>query len=715
MDIRQILDGVRKMGFVMPEFQREYVWRLEDAKQLMVSLFRNYPTGSLLFWKTNAENAPEIKNNAIENDKIGEINVILDGQQRITTLFLLIRGEIPPYYTEEDIMNDPRHLYFNVFTGSFQYYSKSMMEGSVLWQKVINCFDEQKTSAISLASSYKKEKEDIDFEKVAGIINNNLNALRDIQKRDYPIQTVPSDAHIDEAIDVFDRVNSQGTKLTDAELVLTHITGKWAHARRTFKEKIQQLEKCEFILSLDFLTRLMVVELTGSALLNRNAKLDYGVFTQNDYVKAWEKVSKALDYLIPILQHEGLITSSDDMSTMNVLTPIVAYLLKHDLHFSASMKYGFLYWMFLALMWARYSGQTEQRLDRDVSIVLTSASIIEELEEQIIDMRGRKDVKPTDLEGRSAGHPFYRMLYIITKHNKGIDWANGSPIHGTIGDYYSIQSHHIFPQALLYRTGYNSENHLDKKKVNEIANRAFITRDTNFSISDTAPFEYLPGIENKYPGALKKQYIPNNQELWKIEKFEEFLQARRALISDAINSFIQQLKEKSVNGGGNDTPNWQDIIAKGEDNFIEFKSSIRWDYKQEQVNKVLEFVIAKTLAALLNTEGGRLFIGIDDEGNILGLENDYSTLGNKGNWDGFQLKLIEIINNLLGKEFHQNLSVQLVQIEGKDVCVIEVSANHTPVYVRYNNQEHFFIRASSSTQPMSIREANEYISNHWNK
>jgi hypothetical protein len=82
------------------------------------------------------------------------------------------------------------------------------------------------------------------------------------------------------------------------------------------------------------------------------------------------------------------------------------------------------------------------------------------------------------------------MLYIITKANKAIDWSNGGAIYGTIGDCYSIQSHHIYPQAYLYKNGYDSQNHHDKKKVNEVANRAFITRDTNYSISSKNPFDY---------------------------------------------------------------------------------------------------------------------------------------------------------------------------------------------------------------------------------
>ena len=143
MEIRQILDGAESLEMVMPEFQREYVWTIDAAKSLIVSLYKGYPTGSLLFWET--ETPPEIKNKAIDVNKLGLTKVILDGQQRLTTLYLLIKGEIPPYYTIDDFdNNDPRHLFFNVFTGEFQFYMKSKMDTNPFWNSVINCFNEEK-------------------------------------------------------------------------------------------------------------------------------------------------------------------------------------------------------------------------------------------------------------------------------------------------------------------------------------------------------------------------------------------------------------------------------------------------------------------------------------------------------------------------------------------------------------------------------------------
>lgn len=157
---------------------------------------------------------------------------------------------------------------------------------------------------------------------------------------------------------------------------------------------------------------------------------------------------------------------------------------------------------------------------------------------------------------------------------------------------------------------------------------------------------------------------------------------------------------------------WKVIIDKGENDLIEFKSSLRWDYRQEKPNKALEQVIAKTISAFLNTEGGMLFIGVNDDGNILGIENDYQTMSKK-NSDGFMLALTNVINQSLGKIQHQSISINIISINNKDVCIISIEKSKQPVFLGKDNNEEFYIRASASSQPMSMSETYKYISTHW--
>lgn len=157
----------------------------------------------------------------------------------------------------------------------------------------------------------------------------------------------------------------------------------------------------------------------------------------------------------------------------------------------------------------------------------------------------------------------------------------------------------------------------------------------------------------------------------------------------------------------------QELLNRGECETIEFKSSLRWDYKKNTVNKELEFVIAKTISAFMNSKGGKLLIGVEDSGEILGISGDIATFKNQ-NVDGFLLQLTQVINNCLGKENHHFVNVDVVEINGKQICIVDVERNPDPVYLKnMDGKEEFYIRSSASSQPLSIREANEYIRSHW--
>ena len=154
------------------------------------------------------------------------------------------------------------------------------------------------------------------------------------------------------------------------------------------------------------------------------------------------------------------------------------------------------------------------------------------------------------------------------------------------------------------------------------------------------------------------------------------------------------------------------LLQEGENEDVESKASLRWDYKERRVNKELGYVVAKSIAGFMNARGGTLLIGVTDGKTPVGLDVDYSTLKKKSS-DGFILHLIQILNNYLGKEYSAFLSANIIHLKGKDICRIEVLPSNKPVYVVRDGQEEFFLRALASTQPMQIKEAHEYIRMHW--
>ena len=696
------MDGIRKLDLVLPEFQREYVWTRDQAKQLLVSLIRGYPTGSVLFWKT--DNPPDIKNSAVEKDKIGSTTVILDGQQRLTTLYLFTQNAIPPYYRAEDIRDDPRGLHVDLDSGQFLYYTRQLMEGSPTWVSVTSCFDGSKIDVFRIAQV--KAGSDDDAFLLAQRFNDRLTALRNITVQDYPVQTVPTSATITDAIDVFDRVNSLGTKLSDAELALAHITGTWPHARREMKARIDELRTQRFNFDLTFMVR----SLTG--VVRRRALFETIHGANREELEAgWKQLSKLLSYLTTVLPGWAFIHSTDDLNTTNVLVPALVYLAAHDGKFERERDLNdWIHWMYAASTWARYTSQTDQRLDHDISLIVRTPHPWGELLDAIIDQRGRIDVKAADLEGRGPLHPLYRMTYVLAKSNGAVDWFNGLPLDVMKGSTYSIQSHHIFPQAILYRDGgYEPDNHLHRQMVNEIANRAFLTGPTNLGISDQPPVQYLAEVEAQFPGALQKQFIPLDRSLWRLENYQSFLAHRRELIAIAFNGRMASLVEEPEPPG--ELP-LDELVAAGEGPTVEFKATFRWDLELSQVNKVLQKEVSKSIAAMLNSEGGVLLVGVADDGSAIGIDRDIKTLGRK-DVDGFGQHLAALISEVIGAEFGPYIHPDYPSYENQRICRIRVDASAKPAFHESSTGSEFFVRVGNTTRALDPQATHDYIGMHW--
>jgi hypothetical protein len=327
----------------------------------------------------------------------------------------------------------------------------------------------------------------------------------------------------------------------------------------------------------------------------------------------------------------------------------------------------------------------------------------------IKDQRGRIKVDGKDLEGRTTSHPLYRMTYILAKANGAIDWFNGIPLGGSGGKYYGWQSHHIFPSSLLYNEKYDSENHIHKKIVNEIANRAYLTAESNIDVSNTPPYEYLPQIEENFPGAIQKQFIPMNDELWRLENYEEFLEVRRELIAKSINEYLESLiiepeemHEKTI----------EEIITLGESISLEFKSTLQWDVRQNQINKNLRYSVLKTIAAFLNSEGGILVIGVEDNGNVFGLESDYALTHHSK--DKFLNLLNSLVSDYIGLDMSPYIQIRIENILGNDICVVEVDKSHKPVFMKVNGQQkQLYVRRGTTTHALDPEETYNYIETNW--
>lgn len=694
--ISEMLNLIRDQNLVLPEFNREYVWRKDQAKKLMDSLLLRYPVGALLFWRTAPSGV--FKNIDHLPEQPGTIQAILDGQQRLTTLYMLIKDEIPPYYKASDINMDPRDLCYNLQTRELQYYQATKMKDNPIWYLLTECFvNSEKINIFEIAKGLAPN--DQEALTLAQQLNDNFNLLKNIIDLDMPVQNVW--APLEVAIKIFDLVNSQGTKLTDADLARAHITGKWPSARRVMLKKIGELSVRNFYFDLTFMTRALTAVVTHRALFEMIHSVP-----RNELETGWSTLSKILDYLVSVLPDRAFINSTEDLNSTNVLIPLVVYLSINCGKFpnDQSFKHA-IHWLYAAHIWTRYTAQTDQRLEQDIAIVVRDKMPWPSLLEQIIDQRGRIEVKASDFEGRDAQHPLYRMVFILAKARGAVDWYNGASLASTHGPSYKIHSHHIFPQSLLYKNGYESENHLHRKVVNEIANRAFITAATHFGMGASLPVNYLSEVEEHFPGALVNQFIPTDKEIYQLDKYPEFLKARRELLAKALNDFMNELVQEPVVTSERPIA---EVISLGEGPNLEFKSTLEWDVVRNERAKTLHFSVLKTIAAFLNTAGGMILVGVEDSGSIYGLEKDLSLV--QYSRDKFQQKLYHLIVDHLNPSIKPFFVVTLETVEEKTICIIKVDKSPEPVFLKDERSKTFYVRFGSMTRALDPEEAHNYSS-----
>jgi len=151
------------------------------------------------------------------------------------------------------------------------------------------------------------------------------------------------------------------------------------------------------------------------------------------------------------------------------------------------------------------------------------------------------------------------------------------------------------------------------------------------------------------------------------------------------------------------------LIRSGENEHLEFKSSVRWDHRQAKANRSLEGVIAKTIAGFMNHKGGSLLVGVSDDGEILGLAYDYQTLNNKDR-DGLERCIIDIVKTRLGGDLCALIHCIFYEIGGKDVCRVVVEPSPVPVYCMDGKVPRYFLRTGNGTRELDVREALAHVS-----
>tara|TARA_S200000501_G_scaffold371060_1_gene413389 strand:+ start:1039 stop:3153 length:2115 start_codon:yes stop_codon:yes gene_type:complete len=699
MKISEIISSIDNNQLFVPVFQREYVWKRENVKSLFDSLIKGYPFGTMLTWSTN--NPPKMKGNILYDNKMGAIKLILDGQQRITSLYLNITGKIPPYYEDKEITVDTRGLYVNLESGDLQYYKKTIMEKDPLWVNLTDVFADNNKILMNIL-----EKDD--YKNRSDKILSTHGKIKSILQRDFIEQVIPIEAKIREAIDIFYTVNSGGITLTDAELALAQISGYWEEARDLFKKKIFELSDKGFEFRLDFIVYSLLAVMYQSG--DEMKKL-HSPENKEKIIKTWEILDKyVLDYVINILKNKAFVDHTEEINSYYALIPIIVYYFKKfesgEKHFSDEETNKIIRWFYYSQIRNRYISQLPQKLSKDSKIAWESENPFDELLLLIEEERSLK-ITENEFEGRNVSHPLFKLCIFYFKSKNAVCLTTNVPIHQTMGKMYQLERDHIFPYSVLKKLGYGMGEQ-NYRLAQEFTNRALLTKIANRDKSAKSAENYLNTIDNK---SLLLQSIPTDPNLWKIENFQDFLVERRKVLAKQLNKFLDGFSktEKTTS-----TISIETLIDKGESDQLEFKSTFRWSLDKHQTDKVLEGAILKTISAFTNSDGGTLLIGVANNGDIIGLEHDYKSFGKSQDKDAFELTLRNSISNAFDMTFTSRLiKIEFYEINDKEICKVEIKKSNQLVFIDLLDKsgkkiKQAFIRSGNASKALDPEEIVKY-------
>ena len=365
--------------------------------------------------------------------------------------------------------------------------------------------------------------------------NRRAHRLLAIQDAKLHVEVVTNDKSIDVVVDIFNKVNSGGTKLSKGDLALAKICADWPAAREVMGAKLDEWRQAGYHFTRDWLLRSLNTVLTGEAqfhhLHERSAQE-----VQDGLERAFRRIDRTLNLISGRL---GLDHNRVFFGRFAV--PVMArYLDQRE-----SMRLGemdgvqrdkLLFWYVQAAMWGRFSGATESTINQDIESLEGPSGSLDQLLEQLR-LWHRLWAEPTDFAGGyGLGARFYPVLYLLTRMGEAEDWGTGLALKADLrGKMSKLEVHHIFPKARLYARG------CSRREVNALANFCFLTKDTNLDIRDRPPEEYFPEVEARHPGALASQWIPLDPDLWRMDRYEDFLSARQELLAGELNRRMADL------------------------------------------------------------------------------------------------------------------------------------------------------------------------------
>lgn len=529
MEIRGILDQVDSGAIQLPKFQRGYEWKKQRIRNFFNSLYNEYPIQSLLIWKALPDQV-ELRND--DDPPLVPIDVLLDGQQRITTLYGVMRGKMPHFSEGDDDSFPGQGLCFHLENEEFNFPNAKARANDDRWVGLTDVFVGRFESEARIISGLRRNPEYSNDDLMR--YDQRLRRLSHIGDYELDIGYVKGEGRtLDQIVEIFNAVNSGGQKLSKGDLALAKMAINWPECRETLRAQVAEWKEQGLSFSLDWLLMAMNVVLTGRAEYEKDEKIRE--YSEDELKRGYTKTQRRLSDVFNLVGDRLGLDHSEVMIGPRSFYVMARLLDQRRGRLDSVERDRLLYWYIQAAL-RRTTAAPRAELQGDLLAIAEPSQGVDRLIQRLGSEYGSLEFQPTQFEVKQRSQ-YYALLYLMTRLAGSQDWGNGLELKlGLKGKQSRLHVHHIFPKKVLRGAGYGAE------QINQLANLSFQTQETNQKLGVRPPWEYLPEVEKAHPGALESQWIPTDAELWRVENYTAFLKARRELLAEDVNLHLNRLR-----------------------------------------------------------------------------------------------------------------------------------------------------------------------------
>lgn len=591
--VHAILGLIEAEDFVIPEIQRPFVWKRSQVRDLIDSLYNGYPTGYIITWKN-----PDVKTK--DGGKANGKKVLIDGQQRVTALMAAISGK---EVLDDDFNKERIKIAFNPLaedeTKRFAVQDASHLKDKK-WIPDISVLFTAGFKQRAFENEYANDNPGVDLDE----LSETLSRLKGIANRQIGVIELDASLEIDEVTEIFIRINSKGTALSQSDFVMSKMAADTDHNGSLMRKTVDYF--CHLAVKPDFYSQMIkdqefqdskyaakikwlandyddiydpnfgdMLRVSFMHQFRRGKLADLvSLLSGRDFITkeyrddiiddSYQKLDRGImnfinqyhfSQFVMAIKGAGFVSSKQLNSQMTLDFAYTLYLLLLDDPEipNAQIKRYVQKWFVLSTLTSRYIGSPESQMDRDMRSIGEKGFLkfLSEIEASALSETFWTVTLPQNLETSSVNSPAFNT-FLAAQINQN---CNSMLMNGTkIADLITISGdvHHIFPKNYLQKNGIKS-----KTKYNQVANYIYLDTQVNKAISDEAPAVYFAKVKEQCQTKnivfgnimsdtllktnLAENCIPNNVDQMTFENYDEFLQKRRMLMADMIHKYYLML------------------------------------------------------------------------------------------------------------------------------------------------------------------------------